>query len=109
MLISTYTHRKQALLEAQGVTTKLVPDDQIDDTVEQLPLSTDCDAEACPYCRVFYSKDCDGCPMYKADNECMYDDDNTYDKVRAELKGAELFGMPGLQELITQYNNELKD
>ena len=111
MKISEYIAKKQKLLEAAGVTTILVPEDQIDDSVEQVALSLLDDSSICPYCQVFvnHNWDCDGCPMYEADNECNADYFNTYSKVRDERKGLPLTKVLGIDELVEQYNKELKE
>ena len=117
MTVIEYINKKQEILKANGVTTKLVPDDQLVEC-EQIPLFTDGsrgNGGICPYCLVYYSKDiysgdsCTGCPMDTAGNNCSTTNSataSTYLKVIRESTGY-IKNLPGMKELVLQYNKEL--
>ena len=89
--IKKFINFKQSLLEARGVTTILVPEDQIIDILDfdwngfyegVRSSSEKSDAEICPYC--FMHNGCYECPMNQADN-CCFDKDSTYKTVLLQL------------------------
>ena len=47
----------------------LVPEAQIVE-VAKVPLSMNEDINACPYCKIWFSEDCIGCPMAANNNDC---------------------------------------
>jgi hypothetical protein len=112
MTITEFIRRKNEIIErATGII--LVPEDQIVEVQMPIQLSMAGDAAACPYCHLYLLKkrECIGCPMSKASNQCEFDGDNTYDKVYSALGTnitspiSEVHGE--LAALIYQFNSEL--
>ena len=105
MTVTEYIHRKNAIIEE--VTSKiLVPDDQIVEC-EQVPLKMNSDSTACPYCAIYIipNRECKGCPMFEIES-CP-----TYNSIIEHINGS-LVAHPvigdKLEELINEYNSELK-
>ena len=93
----------------------LVPESQIENvgntkkmngplaSLREIPDTTMLHAGICPYCKVF--NDCDGCPMYEAENWCNGSTPNTW-KI-ANKKWMELStksDQTKLLNLINEYN-----
>ena len=82
-----FIERKNAILETiTGL--QLVPTPQISECLDEIkePLDVKNDADACPYCRVYYDDDCEGCPMANADNECDTVEGSTYRQMVSALR-----------------------
>ena len=94
--------KKNAIFEElTGVT--LIPDDQLVDTV-RMPLSSRSSVLACPYCQLYnHNIDCTECPMAKANNNCKFTENSTFDQVNRHLL-CSIPDEPALIKLIAEYN-----
>jgi len=115
MTVTEFIKRKNEIVKrVTGLT--LVPDDQIEEC-EQIKLQQSVSfktlgAGICPYCMV-YNKDesciCNDCPMNKANNDCS-EINSTWREINPVWRNkATESDMKELEELVKQYNKELKD
>ena len=110
MTIVEYIIRKNKIIfEETGVV--LVPEGQIVETpMVTSPLAMTSDGDFCPYCEVFgqdMDYDCEGCPMYEADNYCN-DSDSSWKEVKESLWVNSIFLSkklhPKLKKLVEEFN-----
>ncbi len=85
MTTSEYIKKKNKLFKKE-YNALLVPKKQIIDVdIGNTKLYMDSDTVACPYCIVYLSKNCKGCPMFEANNGCK-DANSTYSKLVNKIK-----------------------
>lgn len=74
-MVKYIKERNEILKKYLGLPFDLVPEEQIKE-FEPIRLNI---LEDCPYCYHFYTNDnCEGCPMYEADNACNSSENNTW-------------------------------
>jgi hypothetical protein len=103
MTVEEYIRKKNEILyDITGIT--LVPEDQIID-IDPMKLSIESDSKACPYCieYLFKYESCKSCPMFLAGNECVVNDNNTYEETRNGLEGS-IIKIKKIRDLIKEYN-----
>lgn len=121
MKVTNFIKEKNAIVcKLTGIT--LVPEDQIK-KVPKCELSFKNDASACPYYHAYWFRNpgdnCEGCPMYEAENGCNTDssDEHTYhqldDWVYENTSYISLYAwyqsVPELVDLHARYNKQFKD
>ena len=113
MTVVEFLQRKNEIIrDATGIS--LVPDNQIQKYEHDGFLSMKNDQYACPYCDMFFSNNCIGCPMDTAGNNCT-NEYSTYNQVidvinrieKAETITSFRVIKKRLAHLIGQYNAEV--
>ena len=121
MSVVEFIKRNSEIVKAvTGVT--LVPEDQIVDIPEdkRTPLDLDDDlseysflgTEYCPYCALYFNdKDCKGCPVYEAGNDCNQEDNNnTWMKANdIWMEKSTEKDWKKLRDLVAEYNKQFEN
>ena len=109
MTLIEYMKRKNEIVLAKtGVI--LIPEEQMVELEFNEKLRPEeGDGESCPYCVLFVAKKCIGCPMHEANNNCIQEEDSTYNQVMESLhrEDKELYRIDEIVELARQWNAEL--
>ena len=109
-LIEYMKKKNEIVLEKTGII--LIPKEQMVELEFNEELNPrDGDRGYCPYCVLFADKKCIGCPMHEANNNCIQEEDSTYNQVRESLQreDKELYQIDDIVALARQWNTELDD